>query len=140
VLGRSAGRRRLVVRLLELDGTAVAGLLVHVYNDRVYLSLSGVDPARWDLNASTYLQYETALGAIKEGRRAMHFAAGVDTAKLRWTEDLETHHEFAVAAPGRRSRALFATYWAGRALAQVRREARRTHIPRVPHGAREDRQ
>ena len=128
----SAHARPRVFRLLR-DRTAVAALLTFDCGDRTWLSVSGLAADHWELGAVTLLQWEAVQEAARAGRRTVCFPTGVDTAKLRWSEDVRVSHVFVLVNPRRWSRAWFRVYWLVRSLRYVSRLERRSTVRR-PRG------
>jgi hypothetical protein len=114
-----------VLRLLR-DRTAVAALLTFDSGDRTWLGASGIAPEHWGLGAVTLLQAEAVAQAARAGRRTVSFPTGVDTAKLRWSEDVRVDHVFVLVNPRRRSRSSFRLYWLVRSLLHLNRLERRS--------------
>jgi CelD/BcsL family acetyltransferase involved in cellulose biosynthesis len=119
-----AARGNAAVALLALDGVPIAGRLLLQANRTAFLSVSGSEPEYWRLGASVTLTAAAIGRAIDHGDELVNFSSSPDSAKLRWSEQLEFQHEFLVVAPFRRSRALFSAWWqllASRQLARSRR-------------------
>lgn len=114
----------------EFLGTAVAemarGGLVSVYELRVrdrviaaqlvlhtarstHFSVSGQDDAAWAYSAITFLQWTAVQDAQAAGHDLVDLSAGPVQAKLRWSEQVRSFHEFALVAPRRSARL---AYWA----------------------------
>lgn len=110
------------VSVLEVDGRVVAGLMALRVNRSLYLLASGASAEAWDLGAGTMLIAEAARRAIDRGDRRINLSTGPNRPKLVWSERLEQHQDFVVAAPQRRSRARFAVYWQASAAAELRRQ------------------
>jgi hypothetical protein len=134
-LAGSGARTRPRIHRLVHDGTAVAALLTLDAVDRTWLAVSGVTPAHWALGAVTLLQWEAVQEAVRAGRRAVCFPTGVDTAKLRWSEDVRLSHVFVLVGPRRRSRLWFRAYWLARGLRSIRSHERRAAVRPVPQGS-----
>lgn len=103
-----------IVALLRLGDEPIAGRLVLRANDSLFLSFSGADPEHWRLGAATSLMVACIRHGIADGRRLLNLSSAPDSAKLRWSEQLEIHHEFVLVAPTRRARRAFALYWLAR--------------------------
>lgn len=103
------------VSFLRLDGVPIAGRLLLHANQGVFLSFSGVEPEHWRLGASAMLTAAAVQRSIERGDELVNFSSSPDSAKLRWSEQLEFQHEFLVVAPSRRSRLLFSMWWQLRA-------------------------
>ncbi len=89
-----------------------------------FLSFSGIEPRYWRLGAAATLTAAAIWRSIDHGAESLNFSSTPDPGKLRWSEQLEFHHEFLVVAPSRRSRLLFSLWWqlhASRALVRSRR-------------------
>ena len=113
--------------LLHLGDEPIAGRLLLGADRGVFLSLSGADPEHWRLCGGTALLEACIRRAIEQGADTVNFSSGVDSGKLRWSEQLALQHDFVVVAPGRRARSLFAAWWqlrARRALAASSRFVR----------------
>lgn len=109
---------------LSLDGAPIAGRLLLDANRTHFLSFSGFEPEHWRLGASASLMAASIRRAIDLGGELVNFSVSPDSAKLRWSEQLDFQHEFVAVAPARRSRYLFSLWWqlsARRALTQTRR-------------------
>jgi CelD/BcsL family acetyltransferase involved in cellulose biosynthesis len=118
-VGQGPGAEILVLRVG--DRPAAARLVLHA-NEAIYLGWSGVSAEHYDISGVTLLTAEAMRRAIARGDRKANLSTGPDTAKLRWSETLEVHHEFLVCAPRRAARAVFGAYRAASALAATRRE------------------
>ena len=112
---RWAAHGNAAVSLLRLDGVPIAGRLLLHANRGVFLSFSGFEPEHWRLGASAMLTAAAVRRSIENGDEFVNFSSSPDSAKLRWSEQLEFQHEFLVVAPSRRSRLLFAAWWQLRA-------------------------
>jgi CelD/BcsL family acetyltransferase involved in cellulose biosynthesis len=119
-------------QLLEIDGAPAAGRLVLHANGVTFFSFSGFNPQWWAYNTPTTLMAETLRAAIARGDRLANLSLGPDVAKLRWSNQLQTGHDFVVVAPQRRSRIVFTLFWQLRAAALVERERRYCHRPLAP--------
>ncbi|MGZ4335576.1 MAG: GNAT family N-acetyltransferase [Gaiellaceae bacterium] len=109
---------------LSLDGAPIAGRLLLDANRTHFLSFSGFEPEHWRLGASASLMAASIQRAIDLGGELVNFSVSPDSAKLRWSEQLDFQHEFVAVSPARRSRYLFSLWWqlsARRALTQTRR-------------------
>ncbi len=124
-LSRTDSDACLRIDMLRRDGTAVAALLSISAGDKTWVSVSGLAPEHWSLGAVTLLQWEVVQRAARHGQRWVVFSTGVDTAKLRWSEEVRLSHAFMVVHPRRWSRTCFAVFWALRSHLYLRREARR---------------
>jgi CelD/BcsL family acetyltransferase involved in cellulose biosynthesis len=102
------------VALLRLGDVPIAGRLVLRANDSLFLSFSGADPDHWRLGAATSVMSACIRDGIANGQRLLNLSAAPDSAKLRWSEQLELHHEFVLVAPTRRARRAFGLYWLAR--------------------------
>ena len=116
--------------LMEIDGTPAAGRLILHANGTTFFSFSGFDPRWWAYNTPTTLMAESLRAAIGRGDHLANLSLGPDVAKLRWSERLDTGHDFVVVAPRRRSRLVFNLFWQLRAAAVVAREQH--HLRRPP--------
>lgn len=104
-----------VVAQLLLDGRPIAARLVLRANDAHFLSFSGSDVDHWRLGAATTLVAAAIRRAIADEAAVVNFSASPDSAKLRWSEQLELEQEFVAVAPARMSRARFGLWWHARA-------------------------
>ena len=124
-LSTTDSEARMRIDMLVKDGTAVAALLSLSAGDKTWVSVSGLAPAYWSLGAVTLLQWEVIQRTARHGQRWVVFSTGVDTAKLRWSEEVRLSHSFILVHPRRGSRVRFAMFWALRSHLYLRREARR---------------
>ena len=106
---------------LSVGGATIAARLVLHANDALFLSYSGVDPEQWRLGAPTFLIAASIRRAIEQGDKLVNLSLIPDSAKLRWSEQLELHNEFVVVAPTQRAQRMFAVYWHARAHRALRR-------------------
>jgi CelD/BcsL family acetyltransferase involved in cellulose biosynthesis len=114
--------------IMEIDGTPAAGRLILHANGTTFFSFSGFDPRWWSYNTPTTLMAEGLRAAIARGDQLANLSLGPDVAKLRWSEQLDTGHDFVVVAPRRRSHLVFNLFWQLRAAAIIARE--RHHLRR----------
>lgn len=129
-LPRMARSGQAQILTLDVNGEPIAAQLLLMAPETAYLSLSGVDPAWWQVGPVTLLQLRAAEMAIEQGRSTFSLSVGPSVAKLRWSEQVKQHPEFIVCGPRRSSRAEFAGFRAMAAVAAVHREAirhRTTH-------------
>lgn len=116
-----AGAGNATVAELNVGGATIASRLVLHANDALFLSYSGADPERWRLGAPTFLIAACIRRAIEQGDKLVNLSLIPDSAKLRWSEQLELHNEFVVVAPTQRAQRMFAAYWHARASRALRR-------------------
>lgn len=116
-----AGAGSATVAELNVGGATIASRLVLRANDGLFLSYSGVDPEQWRLGAPTFLIAACIRRAIEQGDKLINLSLIPDSAKLRWSEQLELHNEFVVVAPTQRAQRIFAAYWHVRARRALRR-------------------
>lgn len=128
VLPRMAAEDEAEILTLDVEGEAIAAQLVLRASRADYVSFSGVDPAWWHASPVTLLQWRAAENAVALGRTELNLSLGPDVAKLRWSEQVAQHPEFAVCGPRLRSKAAYTAYAAAAAAASVRREAARHRI------------
>lgn len=125
VAGRMARAGSLAVWLLEVEGRPVAGLLVLHANGAIFTSSSGVDPEWWDFNPSTVILAEVLQEAIDRGDSLANLSIGPTVAKLRWSEELQVHHQFAVVGARSRSHRAYGLYRHRQLATELGRERRR---------------
>jgi CelD/BcsL family acetyltransferase involved in cellulose biosynthesis len=111
--------------LLNVNRRAVAGIATLRAAGTTFLSFSGVDPDVWDLNANTFLQAQIIERARERGDQTVNLSTGASVAKLRWSEQLEIHHDFVAVRPDNVPVAKLAAWWGLRSVASVLRERRR---------------
>jgi CelD/BcsL family acetyltransferase involved in cellulose biosynthesis len=112
------------VATLRLDGRPIAARLLLHANRGMFLSFSGAEPELWRLCAPTAIVEASVRRAISDGMNIVNFSTSPDSAKLRWSEQLQFENEFLLVSPSRRSRLVFGAWWqarARRALAKGRR-------------------
>ncbi|MEZ0067185.1 CelD/BcsL family acetyltransferase involved in cellulose biosynthesis [Streptacidiphilus sp. MAP12-20] len=127
-LPRMAAESEAEILTLDVEGQAVAAELVLSAPRADYLAFSGVDPAWWHVSPVTLLVWQAARNATARGRAELNLSLGPDVAKLRWSERVVQHPEFAVCGPRMRSRAAYTGYAAAAAVASVHREAARHRV------------
>lgn len=104
---------------LELGGRIVASQLVLHAPGLTYIHSSGFTADVWDLGPVTFLQGEAISAAADRGERWINMSPGPNVAKLRWSESLDVHHDFAFGAGGRGLRWRYSAF----TLAQARSQA-----------------
>lgn len=109
------------LHVLRVGDDPAAARLVLRAPGAIYLAWSGVAPQWWELSGVTLLTATAIERAIARGDRVANVGAGPDTAKLRFSERLEVHHEFLIGGTGRAARMTFGAYLGARALADLRR-------------------
>ncbi|HEV3170530.1 MAG TPA: GNAT family N-acetyltransferase [Actinocrinis sp.] len=129
--GRMAANDRVELLTLDVDGTAIAALLVLRAPRAAFLALSGVDPHWWHVGPVTLLQYAAIERAAERGDAEVNLSVGPDISKLRWSDRVVQHPEFVVCGPRPGSRRRLAAYAAAGAVAAVRREAGRHQVRRT---------
>lgn len=102
-VGRLAAHDGARLHVCERDGRLLAALLVLSDGATDYLALSGSEPDAWDFGAPTLLVWEAVVHAAESGRSRVNLSMGPDTAKLRWSEEVEQWQDFLVVAGRRRS-------------------------------------
>jgi CelD/BcsL family acetyltransferase involved in cellulose biosynthesis len=114
------GRRgRATMMELYLGGDLVATQLALHAPGTTYLHSSGFVPAVWSLGPVTFLQGLLAADAADRGERWVNFSPGPNVAKLRWSELLDVHQDFAYGAGGRSLRWRYGLFAVGQANEQV---------------------
>ncbi len=98
VLPRLGRRGRATLLELHLDGQPVAVQLALHAPGVTYLHSSGLRPEAWVLGPITFLQEQLVRAAVERGDRWVNFSPGPNVAKLRWSEQVETHQDFAYGA------------------------------------------
>jgi CelD/BcsL family acetyltransferase involved in cellulose biosynthesis len=117
------------LRILRLDGVPIAGLVTLRSNDSIYISLSGLEPAKWDLGPVTALLASAMSDAIDAGARHVNLSPGPDVPKLRWSEKLEIANDFVLVNGRPAASAAFTVMWSARAFVNARTEAKRQRKP-----------
>ena len=98
VLPRLGRQGRATLLELHLDGRAVAVQLALFAPGVTYLHSSGLLPDVWSLGPITFLQEQLVRQAVERGDRWVNFSPGPNVAKLRWSEQVESHQDFAYGA------------------------------------------
>lgn len=114
------------VHLAAHDGRDVAALLVLSDGDTDYVSVTGLDPAYWDLSLNTVLIYQAMLAAVGMGRSRLNLSTGPDADKLRWSSTISTFNDFTVVREDLWSRMLYGAYF-HLSVAMSHREERLRH-------------
>lgn len=109
--------------LLEVDGEQAAGALVLRAQGTWFVALSGFSPQWWSYSVATTLLADIMRAAIEQGASVMNLAVGPNVAKLRWSEQLSTGHDFIVVGPRASSRLLFTLFWTMRSTRWNQRAA-----------------
>src|SRR5207302_5248188 len=117
--------------LLRVDGQTVAARLIVRSNKTIYCSVSGFEPAWWDYGPVTLLDTESLKAAIARADVSVNLSKNPETSKLRWSEEVEFHHDFTLVGERLRSQCLFTIRAAAAAVHGVRGERRRAHM-RLP--------
>jgi CelD/BcsL family acetyltransferase involved in cellulose biosynthesis len=128
VLAASADRGGACIYRLLVDDHAMAALLVLRTAECSYFLLSGMSEPSWEYSPVTLLQGCAIDDAIKLDHQQVNLSTGPDTAKMRWSEHISVHPEFALVPNRPLSLAKFGTYWLASAAAAVKREQSR-HRP-----------
>jgi CelD/BcsL family acetyltransferase involved in cellulose biosynthesis len=115
-LGR---RNRARILELELGGRIVAAQLVLHAPGLTYIHSSGFTADVWDLGPVTFLQGEAISAAADRGERWINMSPGPNVAKLRWSESLDVHHDFAFGAGGRGLRWRYSAFTVAQAQSQA---------------------
>ena len=126
VVARLAVRGAVSVYELLIGDDVVASQLVLHTTSASYSSVSGAATQAWPYSAVTYLQSLAVKDAQDAGHTRMNLSIGPNQAKMRWTGQVESHVEFGIVGPRRRSRLLYLGLDAYGVLASYR-EARRAH-------------
>ena len=108
---------------LWLDDKQVAAQLVLHAPGTVYVHSSGVDADVWELGPVTHLQEKAFTKACERGDTWVNFSPGPNLAKLRWSEQLLRHDEFALGFGGRGALGRHAAIAAGQLLRSMRHQA-----------------
>jgi CelD/BcsL family acetyltransferase involved in cellulose biosynthesis len=119
---------------LFVDDVCIAALAVLRSNEVTYMSVSGLDPSWWWYAPVTTLCVAAIRQAIDAGDRLVNFSTGPSPAKLRWSEQLDISHSFAIVRGHRRSRMAFDLYWARSAAIEARRRRTRVKPPAAEPG------
>jgi CelD/BcsL family acetyltransferase involved in cellulose biosynthesis len=120
---------------LHVHGQAVAALLVLRTHACTYFLLSGMKHQYWDFSPITLLQARAIDDAVALGHRSINLSTGPDTAKLRWSEELEVSAQFVLVPDGGFSRIVSGAYWQTSAAMEMARERRRHRLLPDRHAA-----
>jgi CelD/BcsL family acetyltransferase involved in cellulose biosynthesis len=93
--------------IISIDGTPRAGVFVLQANGAMFLSLSGLDPGWWDYGLLNLLFAEVMREGAAQGYDLVNLSVGPTVAKLRWSEELEVYHQFALVGRSIVSRSAF---------------------------------
>ena len=121
-----------VARLIAGDRTLAANVILRAHGG-LFTSLSGMTPDAWEYSPSTVILGEVLGEAADEGCEQANLSLGPSQAKLRWSEELEIHHQWVVVANRRPARAAFSAYWHARAAMLLRRHG---HVASAKAGDR----
>lgn len=110
--------------LCLVDGQPAAGRVVLRAGGEAFLSYSGLDPRHWELSSPTLLISEVIRRAIADGDTSLNLSLNPDSAKQRWTQSIDAHHEFVIVGPSRRSRTVFSLFWQARSARALRDKRR----------------
>lgn len=113
------------VHLAEHNGDPVAALLVLSDGTTDYISSTGLNPEYWDLSLNTLLIFNALEYAAENGRSAVNLSTGPDIAKMRWSTDVVTYHDFDIVRQDRRSQALYNAFSHAAMARSTRAESRR---------------
>ena len=119
VLPRLGARGRARILELEIDGEVVASQLVLHAPDLTYIHSSGFTPEVWNLGPATFLQGEAISAAADRGERWANMSPGPHVAKLRWSEQLDVHHDFAYGAGAKPLRWRYTAFASGQTRSQI---------------------
>lgn len=120
VLPKLGAKGRARILELELGGEIVAAQLVLHAPALTYVHSSGFRADVWDLGPVTFLQGAAISAAADRGERWINMSPGPHVAKLRWSERLDTHHDFAYGAGGRSLRWRYSVFAGAQSQAQAR--------------------
>ena len=84
-----------------------------------YIHSSGFTADVWNLGPVTFLQGEAISAAADRGERWVNMSPGPNVAKLRWSEQLDVHHDFAYGAGGRGLRWRYTAFTVGQTRSQI---------------------
>lgn len=119
VLPRLGRRGRATLLELHLDGKIVAVQLALRAPGLAYLHSSGLDPEAWAMGPITFLQEQVVREAAERGDRWVNFSPGPNVAKLRWSEQVDVHHDFAYGSGGKSLRWKYGAFAARQAQSEV---------------------
>ena len=119
VLPRLGKKGRAEILELELAGDIVATQLVLHAPALTYIHSSGFTSDVWDLGPVTFLQGEAISAAADRGEQWINMSPGPNVAKLRWSEQLDVHHDFAYGAGKPTLRWRYGAFALGQAKSQV---------------------
>lgn len=120
VLPKLGRRGRAALVALHLDGKMVAVQLALFAPGVAYLHSSGVDPDAWSLGPVTFLQEHVVKEASQRGDNWVNFSPGPNVAKLRWSEKVDLHFDFAYGSGGPLLQWRYGAFAAAQAMGQVR--------------------
>lgn len=126
---RAATAGWLRLRLLELDGKAIAADLDCVYGSECFLVKTGFDEDYASFSPGLVLRGEALRLAIEDGCRAYDFLGGPDGYKMRWASELRPRLEVHAYRGAARLPQLVYRSRVRPVLAAVRR---RLGLPRLP--------
>ena len=109
---------------LWLDGREVAAQLVLYAPGTLYVHSSGFDPSTWDLGPVTHLQEHAFRAACEAGVQWVNMSPGPNLAKMRWSEQLLRHDEFALGFGSRSTLYRQELLGVGRALKVIAHNAK----------------
>lgn len=115
-------------RILHIDDTPVAGIVALRAHKSTFISFSGMDEAAWGYSPTTLLLSEVVEGAVALGHETVNLSSGASVAKLRWSEELEIHHDFVVPTRSWRARTKLAAFLGARSVYGLHRELRRVEV------------
>ena len=119
LLPRLGARGLATVYELQLDGQVMAAQLALHAPGLTYIHSSGFAAEIWDLGPVTHLQGEAISAAADRGERWVNLSPGPNVAKLRWSEQIEVHDDFAYGCGSKALRWRYGLFAAGQALAQT---------------------
>lgn len=119
VLPRLGAQGRARILELELAGEVVASQLVLHAPGLTYIHSSGFTADVWNLGPVTFLQGEAISAAADRGERWINMSPGPNVAKLRWSEQLDVHHDFAYGAGPRSLRWRYGAFAAAQTHTQL---------------------
>jgi CelD/BcsL family acetyltransferase involved in cellulose biosynthesis len=105
---------------LELDGDVVAAQLVLHAPGVSYIHSSGFRADVWELGPVTHLQGEAIKDAADRGEAWVNMSPGPNVAKLRWSEQVDVHTDFAYGSGSKSLRWRYGLFAAAQSAAQVK--------------------
>ncbi len=116
-LGRKG---RATIFELWLGGRVVASQLVLHAPGLSYIHSSGFSADVWELGPVTHLQGEAISQAADRGEQWVNMSPGPNVAKLRWSERIDAHDDFAYGCGGRGLQVRYGAFAALQGVSQAR--------------------